>query len=77
MEFITKLTEKLSFSKKEEPVPFVRIPGLLDQLNDDKTEFETTITNIKKVSPDSYIYTFALPDPEQTLGLQIGHHVCL
>lgn len=77
MEFVNKIAEKLSFSKKEETVsaPVPRIPGFLDQLNDNKVQFETTLTNIKKISPDSYIYTYSLPNPDLPLGLLPGHHV--
>jgi len=77
MDFIAKLTEKLSFGKKEvEPVPFVRVPGLLDSI-DKETEFQVTVSKIVKVNHDSYIYTCDLEDPNISLGLQVGHHITI
>ena len=51
-----------------------KYPGFLDTVQP-KEEFQVTLSNIKKISPDSYIYTYDLPDPNATLGLMYGHHV--
>jgi len=75
MEFITKLAEKLSF-KKEEPVAPERVPGLLDTI-DKETQFQVTVSKIKKVNHDSYLYTCDLEDPNLSLGLKAGHHITI
>jgi len=70
-------TEKLTLAQPEQVVSehVVRVPGFLDKLNDNKAEFDVTLTKINKISCDTYIYTFALPDPELPLGLGTCHHV--
>ncbi len=51
--------------------------GYLAQFNNARHQFETTLTNIRKLSSDSYIYTYALPNPDMPLGLVAGHHVII
>ncbi len=77
MSFFTQFFEKFKAPKKESGSPNIAISGFLGQLNNSKAQFETTLTNIRKVSPDSYIYTYALPNPDVSLGLLPGHHVAI
>lgn len=77
MDSMIQQTEKLTLAQPEQVVSehVVRVPGFLDKLNDNKAEFDVTLTKINKISCDTYIYTFALPDPELPLGLGTCHHV--
>ncbi len=68
MDSLTKLTEKsLSFSQS---------PGLWENLEKEIT-FEVSLSKINKISPDSYIYTYDLDDPEVSLGYKAGHHILI
>jgi len=40
-----------------------------------KGKLEVTLTKIVQISHDSYIKTFSLPEPNLTLGLQVGQHI--
>jgi len=53
-----------------------KYPGFLDTVSP-KQEFQVTLSQIKKISPDSYIYTYDLPDTSLPLGLMYGHHVAI
>lgn len=77
MDSIVQQTENLTLSQPEQVVsePVVRGPTFLDKLNDNKVEFDVTLSKINKISSDTYIYTFDLPDPELPLGLGTCHHV--
>jgi len=77
MTFFNKFFEKLTPSKKEGSSSDIRISGFLGELNNPRAQFETTLTNVRKISPDSYIYTYALPNPDLPLGLLPGHHVAI
>jgi len=77
MDFFNRILEKFSSSKKDmsllPPNPF---PGFLDTVQT-KQQFEVTLSKIQKISPDSYIYTYDLPDPNVPLGLRCGHHIAI
>ncbi len=63
----------------EKPADLTKIGifGYVAQFNNPKHKFETTLTNIRKLNHDSYIYTYALPDLELPLGILPGHHVII
>ncbi len=77
MDFFNKVFEKANPFKKVVTPAEVGVSGFLAEVNDPKKQFETTLTNIKKISPDTYIYTYALPNPDLPLGLLPGHHVLI
>ncbi len=48
--------------------------GLWENIEKEIT-FEVCLSKINKISPDSYIYTYDLDDPEMSLGYKAGHHI--
>ena len=42
---------------------------------DDDDQFELPLQEKIQVSPDTYKFIFALPHPEEVLGLQVGGHL--
>jgi len=81
MNFYTKIIRNFGgggFRRRRKMSPAeVGTFGFLAQFNNPRYQFETTLTNIRKLSSDSYIYTYALPNPDLPLGLVAGHHVII
>jgi len=48
--------------------------GALQQFPDGLT---ATLLKKELITHDSYIFTFGLPDPNQTLGFRPGNHIAL
>jgi len=74
MDFLNRIIDKFSPSKNDIVFPPNPFPGFLDTVQP-KQQFQVTLSKIQKISPDSYIYTYDLPDPNVPLGLRCGHHV--
>jgi len=70
MNTIPKFSQKC-ITLTQEPI---KTPGLWENL-EKEIIFDVSLSKINKISPDSYIYTYDLPDPEISLGYKAGHHI--